>query len=106
MALLGEMTPVHTEGSTDPHVYLPKHPNQLEETSGLRNCIAYCGQSPWLEHLSIKNNILFGSPMDQERYDQVLECCALKPDLKIFEDGDETEIGARGVSLSGGQKAR
>ena len=36
----------------------------------------------------------------------VLECCALKPDLEIFEDGDATEIGARGVSLSGGQKAR
>ena len=36
----------------------------------------------------------------------MLDCCALKPDLAILEDGDLTEIGSRGVSLSGGQKAR
>jgi ABC-type multidrug transport system fused ATPase/permease subunit len=40
------------------------------------------------------------------RYKQVIECCALQPDLDVLEDGDETEIGARGVNLSGGQKAR
>lgn len=106
MALLGEMTPVYTEGSVTPFVYLPKNTTQLEESTGLRNCISYCSQSPWLEHLSIRDNILFGSPMDQDRYNQVLECCALDPDLNILEDGDQTEIGARGVSLSGGQKAR
>lgn len=49
---------------------------------------------------------MFGTPYDEDRYELVLECCALKPDLEIFEDGDLTEIGARGVSLSGGQKAR
>lgn len=54
----------------------------------------------------VQENILFGTPYDEERYELVLECCALKPDLEIFEDGDLTEIGARGVSLSGGQKAR
>lgn len=53
--------------------------------------------------MSIKDNILFGTPFDEDRYQQTLECCALLPDLKILEDGDETEIGARGVSLSGGQ---
>ncbi|CAG8710862.1 16598_t:CDS:2, partial [Acaulospora colombiana] len=105
LALLGEMTAVE-DGSVKPEIFLPKNPTQLEEESGLRNSIAYCSQSPWLEHLTIQDNILFGSPMDQERYNQVLECCALKPDLKILEDGDLTEIGARGVSLSGGQKAR
>ncbi|KAG8815537.1 hypothetical protein FRC18_001456 [Serendipita sp. 400] len=105
MALLGEMTPVE-EGNKKSHIYLPKHIAQIEEQSGLRNCIAYCAQSPWLEHLTIRDNILFGSPFDQERYDQVIEQCALKPDLQILEDGDMTEIGARGVSLSGGQKAR
>ena len=52
------------------------------------------------------NIYAFGTPYDEERYELVLECCALKPDLEIFEDGDLTEIGARGVSLSGGQKAR
>ncbi|KAJ1301354.1 hypothetical protein OPQ81_003753 [Rhizoctonia solani] len=89
MALLGEMTQISGE------LYLPK-------TGG----ISFAAQSSWLEHKSIKDNILFGTPYDEERYNLVLECCALKPDLEIFEDGDLTEIGARGVSLSGGQKAR
>ncbi|CAE7221585.1 unnamed protein product [Rhizoctonia solani] len=89
MALLGEMTQMSGE------LYLPK-------SGG----ISFAAQSSWLEHKSIKDNILFGTPYDEERYNLVLECCALKPDLEIFEDGDLTEIGARGVSLSGGQKAR
>jgi ABC-type multidrug transport system fused ATPase/permease subunit len=84
-----------TEEDLRPKIFLPKHPTQVELETGLRNCVAYCAQSPWLEHLSIKDNILFGSPFDQERYNQVIEACALKPDLSIFEDGDATEIGAR-----------
>ena len=59
-----------------------------------------------LQHLSLRDNILFGLPYDKERYELVLECCALNPDLAILEDGDQTEVGARGVTLSGGQKAR
>ena len=46
---------------------------------------------------SIRDNILFGYPYDEARYQQVLECCALKPDLEVLEDGDATEIGARWV---------
>ncbi|CCO32218.1 hypothetical protein BN14_06272 [Rhizoctonia solani AG-1 IB] len=55
---------------------------------------------------SIKDNILFGSPFDEGRYQSTLEACALGPDLALFDGGDETEIGEKGVSLSGGQKAR
>jgi ABC-type transport system involved in Fe-S cluster assembly fused permease/ATPase subunit len=44
--------------------------------------------------------------MDEERYNAVVECCALNPDFEMLEDGDTTEIGVKGVSLSGGQKAR
>ncbi|KAF8594789.1 hypothetical protein BDV93DRAFT_501773 [Ceratobasidium sp. AG-I] len=99
-ALLGEMDCL--EGD----VYLPKEPTQLNEKTGLPMKISYCAQQPWLEHKSIKNNILFGSPFDRERYNTTLSCCALLPDLAILEDGDETEIGENGVSLSGGQKAR
>ncbi|KAJ6605650.1 P-loop containing nucleoside triphosphate hydrolase protein [Mycena sp. CBHHK59/15] len=68
--------------------------------------ISYVAQSPWLRHESIRDNITFGYPWDEERYRDVIECCALKPDLEMLEDGDATEIGAKGVSLSGGQKAR
>jgi ABC-type transport system involved in cytochrome bd biosynthesis fused ATPase/permease subunit len=56
--------------------------------------------------LVTKDNILFGYPFDEARYNEVIECCALRPDLDMLEDGDATEIGEKGVSLSGGQKAR
>ncbi|KAF5314753.1 hypothetical protein D9611_007066 [Ephemerocybe angulata] len=67
---------------------------------------AYVPQAAWLRNASIKDNILFNLPYDEERYQKTLEACALISDLEILEDGDESEIGERGVNLSGGQKAR
>ncbi|KIM46655.1 hypothetical protein M413DRAFT_440257 [Hebeloma cylindrosporum] len=67
---------------------------------------AYVPQAAWLRNASIKDNILFNLPYDEERYLKTLEVCALVSDLEILEDGDESEIGERGVNLSGGQKAR
>ncbi|KAJ7319100.1 multidrug resistance-associated ABC transporter [Mycena albidolilacea] len=67
---------------------------------------AYVPQAAWLRNASIKDNILFSLPYDEERYKLTLEVCALVADLEILEDGDEAEIGERGVNLSGGQKAR
>lgn len=67
---------------------------------------AYVPQSAWLRNASIKDNILFNLPYDEERYQETLEACALVSDLLILEDGDASEIGERGVNLSGGQKAR
>ncbi|KAJ6577627.1 multidrug resistance-associated ABC transporter [Mycena capillaripes] len=67
---------------------------------------AYVPQAAWLRNASIKENILFSLPYDEERYKLTLEVCALVADLEILEDGDEAEIGERGVNLSGGQKAR
>ncbi|KIO19698.1 hypothetical protein M407DRAFT_82489 [Tulasnella calospora MUT 4182] len=89
-ALLGEMNRV--SGS----VFLDKSNHN----------VAYAAQFPWLEHATIRDNILFRTPFDAGRYDAVLEACALKHDLGIFEAGDMTEIGEKGVSLSGGQRAR
>ncbi|KDR79985.1 hypothetical protein GALMADRAFT_242167 [Galerina marginata CBS 339.88] len=67
---------------------------------------AYVPQATWLRNASIKDNILFNLPYDDERYLKTLEVCALVSDLEVLEDGDESEIGERGVNLSGGQKAR
>lgn len=78
----------------------------VDATTGLYEGVAYTAQLPWLEHASIKNNILFGSPFEEDRYAAVLDACALRPDLSMFAAGDETEIGEKGISLSGGQKAR
>ncbi|OWP07539.1 hypothetical protein B2J93_8991 [Marssonina coronariae] len=72
----------------------------------LPSSIAYVAQTPWIENATIKDNILFGLPFDEVRYNKVLRACALTQDLELFDDGDLTEVGAQGISLSGGQKWR
>ncbi|KIY74057.1 hypothetical protein CYLTODRAFT_385456 [Cylindrobasidium torrendii FP15055 ss-10] len=99
MAILGEMMLVSGD------LIMSKDTSRIDE-NGFMHAISYASQSPWLRHQSIKDNILFGYPLDEERYQTVINACALRPDLAILEDGDATEIGAKGVSLSGGQKAR
>ncbi|MBA0773621.1 hypothetical protein Gotri_008882 [Gossypium trilobum] len=68
--------------------------------------IAYVSQTAWIQTGTIQDNILFGSAMDKQRYEETLERCSLVKDLELFPYGDQTEIGERGVNLSGGQKQR
>lgn len=68
--------------------------------------IGYCAQTPWLQSMSIRENILFSSPYDEVRYKQTLDACALTADLANFKHGDLSNIGENGIGLSGGQKAR
>lgn len=68
--------------------------------------IAFVAQIPWIENASIKDNILFGLPYDDHRYNKVIEVCALRKDLDMLNDGESTEIGANGINLSGGQRWR
>lgn len=68
--------------------------------------IGYCSQTPWLQSMNIRENILFSSLRDDVRYKQVLEACALTPDLASFKNGDLSNIGENGIGLSGGQKSR
>ena len=68
--------------------------------------VAYAAQSPWILNATLRDNILFGLPMDQDCYDKVLKVCQLSHDLEMLENGDQTEIGEKGINLSGGQKQR
>lgn len=68
--------------------------------------LAYCSQEPWLQFKTIRENILFGLEYEPEVYDRVLSACELLRDLDALPRGDMTEIGEKGIVLSGGQKAR
>nr|XP_032800562.1 canalicular multispecific organic anion transporter 1-like [Petromyzon marinus] len=86
-ALLGEMERLH--GSTE-----------------LKGSLAYVPQQAWIQNATLQDNILFGAPMERARYGEVLQACALVPDLLTLPAGDQTEIGEKGVNLSGGQRQR
>ena len=100
LALLGEMD--RLTGTT----YMPRPDRYASDSAGLNTSVAYCPQNPWILGTSVRNNILFGAPYDEPRYREVLHACALEPDLETFEFFDDTEVGEKGTTLSGGQKAR
>ncbi|KAF9196565.1 hypothetical protein BGZ49_002755 [Haplosporangium sp. Z 27] len=100
LALLGELE--RLEGQ----VYMPRLDYGSESANEHGSGIAYVSQTAWLQNSTIRENILFGKEFDQERYDAVVEGCALVTDFDILESGDKTEIGEQGITLSGGQKQR
>ncbi|KKP01333.1 ABC transporter [Trichoderma harzianum] len=67
---------------------------------------AFCPQYAWIQNASLQNNIIFGKDMDKDWYKEVIRACALQPDLDMLPNGDMTEIGERGITISGGQKQR
>ncbi|KAJ3095768.1 hypothetical protein HDU97_006554 [Phlyctochytrium planicorne] len=68
--------------------------------------VGYVPQQAWIMNATLRDNILFGLPFDQERYDRAIDVCALRKDLDVLAGGDMAEIGERGINLSGGQKQR
>ncbi|SJK98373.1 uncharacterized protein ARMOST_01638 [Armillaria ostoyae] len=93
MALLGEMH------------FIPSGPDSwlsLPREDG----IAYAAQESWVLNSTIKENIIFGADFDEQRYKKVIHQCGLDRDLSLFDAGDRTEVGEKGLTLSGGQKAR
>ncbi|CAI5450082.1 unnamed protein product [Caenorhabditis angaria] len=86
-ALLGEMT-------------------KLRGRIGVSGRVGYVPQQPWIQNMTLRDNITFGRPFDKKKYENVLLACALKSDISILPAGDLTEIGEKGINLSGGQKAR
>nr|CAI5849600.1 unnamed protein product [Callosobruchus analis] len=77
-----------------------------EGTASIVGAVSYASQEPWLFAASVRQNILFGEKYDKDKYDEVVRVCALERDFELFPHGDHTLIGERGVSLSGGQRAR
>lgn len=67
--------------------------------------MVFC-RDPWIQSATIKENILFGKELDKDYYDKTVYACSLQSDFEIFSAGDHTEVGERGITLSGGQKAR
>lgn len=70
----------------------------------LNGSLAYVAQEAFIFNATVRENIIFGKPYDAEKYRKVIEASALMADLGQFTAGDQTEIGERGVNLSGGQK--
>jgi ATP-binding cassette subfamily C (CFTR/MRP) protein 4 len=68
--------------------------------------ISYVEQEPIIFSMTVKDNILFGKPFNKTMYDYVLHVSCLESDLQILDDGDHTMVGEKGITLSGGQKAR
>jgi ABC-type multidrug transport system fused ATPase/permease subunit len=104
-SLLGETTLLQGK------IFMPDdHANRdvcpVDPVTGLSDTVAYCAQTSWLVGASIRENIVFGATWDKKRYDSVVHACALRRDFEIFDMGDETEVGEKGTTCSGGQKAR
>uniref|UniRef100_A0A6I8NAR9 ATP binding cassette subfamily C member 3 n=1 Tax=Ornithorhynchus anatinus TaxID=9258 RepID=A0A6I8NAR9_ORNAN len=79
---------------------------KLEGQLAVKGSVAYVPQQAWIQHASLKDNILFGQPWTEQKYQHVLEACALTTDLAMLPAGDRTEIGEKGINLSGGQRQR
>ncbi|NXA36024.1 MRP3 protein, partial [Eudromia elegans] len=79
---------------------------KLEGEVAVKGSVAYVPQQAWIQNATLKDNILFGQTPNEQKYQNVLEACALKTDLEVLPGGDQTEIGEKGINLSGGQRQR
>ncbi|GAM17055.1 hypothetical protein SAMD00019534_002300 [Acytostelium subglobosum LB1] len=68
--------------------------------------VAYVSQLPWIMNGTLRDNVLFGSDYDEEKYQHTLNVCSLQPDIELLAKGDLSQIGEKGINLSGGQKMR
>lgn len=83
-----------------------KYPSNNQPEVIINGDMSQVPQQAWIMNTTVKKNILFGHEFDQQRYDDAVKYSCLKSDLDILINQDETEIGEKGVNLSGGQKAR
>ncbi|CAK4714211.1 unnamed protein product, partial [Aphanomyces euteiches] len=108
-AKTGELVVVHGKVGSGKSSLCSVFLGDMEKRTGLvyvGGSLAYCPQQPWIQNMTIRDNICFGLPYDRKKYRKVIEACHLEVDLESFPAGDQTEIGQKGLNLSGGQKAR
>ncbi|TFK40264.1 ABC transporter [Crucibulum laeve] len=82
---------------------------EMRKTSGnitFGGSVGYCPQSAWIQNATIRENVCFGRPFEEDRYWRAIRDSCLEPDLEMLPNGDLTEVGEKGISLSGGQKQR
>ncbi|ORY71965.1 ABC transporter type 1, transmembrane domain-containing protein [Pseudomassariella vexata] len=82
---------------------------QGEVTMGLGSLygkVGYCDQTPYLTNMTIRQNMVEFSAFDDARYNEVIEASMLLPDLFVLPQGDQSKVGSKGITLSGGQKSR
>uniref|UniRef100_A0A8C8DBL5 ATP-binding cassette, sub-family C (CFTR/MRP), member 8 n=1 Tax=Oryzias sinensis TaxID=183150 RepID=A0A8C8DBL5_9TELE len=103
LAALGEMQRVSGTVTWNSGV---NHTSTEPSDQRARGPVAYASQKPWLLNATIVENVTFEMPMIKSRYNAVIEACSLQPDIDILPQGDQTEVGERGIILSGGQKQR
>ncbi|KAJ9157202.1 ATP-dependent bile acid permease [Pleurostoma richardsiae] len=88
----------------------PEDSLQAEQIPGhewiVPSLTSFVSQTPWIETGTVRDNIIFGLPFNEVRYRKALKACSLEKDVELLVDGDETEVGPKGVTLSGGQRWR
>lgn len=107
-ALLGEVKLVSGTIRVPTQPPIPADAPKSIPASGwvIPSLTSFVSQTPWIESGTVKENIVFGLPFDETRYQKVLHACALGRDIELLVDGDLTEVGPKGVTLSGGQRWR
>lgn len=106
-AILGEVTLISGKVRTPPAQQSTENLEHIADDDWIiPELTAFVPQTPWIETGTVRENILFGLPLNATRYAKVLAACALEKDLALLVDGDETEVGPKGVTLSGGQRWR
>ncbi|KAI8617356.1 P-loop containing nucleoside triphosphate hydrolase protein [Chytriomyces sp. MP71] len=78
----------------------------VEGVVAVNGRMGYSPQASWLQNTTLRANVLFGSPFDEKRYNETIQCCGLSKDLTLLPHGDMSDIGEKGITLSGGQAAR
>ncbi|KAJ7607370.1 multidrug resistance-associated ABC transporter [Roridomyces roridus] len=79
---------------------------RTDGTVAFGGSIAYVPQTAWIRNATLRQNVVFGQDDDEEKFRKVIKACSLEHDLEVLPHGEDTEIGERGINLSGGQKAR